>query len=1240
MSVTHAHVSSSPSSVEVDVEVDVDVEDPTVASPSTLLALKESTGVDLSAIPLSQKLFIRDQSRTAGNRAFASREFQEAINLYSQAIAADPLDKTLFANRSAAYLAQGRAEEAYQDALKAVKLSEGKWTKAFYRMGCAALARMENKDALMAFNAGLQLEPLNEELRKKQKVANKRHRKEAKRLISEVRTQRKDLVLALREARRDDTKLLMMNQYKQAMSSPDWDVEDFDWRPTFLPRMRQTKIDADITKQTKAHITSIAGYVRSLGELEAPKPCLASYDDADRLSAYTKQITHVLSSRPGAHVLAISGGGGTIALTCASAAAAAATSADDMAVVSVAERSRSLYRMTKQILRSNRKRCLRIRGEDEVAVPLSQVVTLLDRPLHRVRSDEEAEAAAKEESDHDVTTTKSDGTSNGDGDDDDDGEGWCTLSHGPADVLATDAFDALVLGARVIPMVRDAARRGLCRVGCRIVPAKVRVYAIASSMRVGTISDLDLSSLNVYRWHPNIEACRLDAETTPRHDVTDPFLLCEIDMQRILDASLARRQQQRNTEEEDVKKRKARTAPAEFMHDEVVSARAIAKGKCNALCIFFVLDFHGDGTLCATNWREGRRRLRASGLEHKGGELGLLTSVPQSVQYLDNFDIRTVGDAIPIRVQHDGAMLVLSHDSMPSVRPRHAYIPKWHYDMLFDSQRNDAYEMALKRSIASVRTGKGLRPLAPAAVDANGVDIVDDPRDNSWEARARRAVRLGKSPPPPPPRIAGWTSDKSANQEVLVLDVGAGTGILSMLAARHGADKVIGCEQSLHMCDVGEECEVLNGYATQCLLLNKDVRRMLCKDDPLLEKTGGVKPDGTAPELERRADVLVYEVFDSGLIGEGALHLVHHARSKLLTKDARLVPMGATVYAQPICMRTTTINCGDESFDVSCTNRYRWRPDYEGIELGSSEHSSSWIALAEPTEVFTFDFYESALNMQPLERLVTFDVDPNTCEQIGRARSKLARLMREQREREDGGHKEKKPEKVDVPPPPPKEKKPPAEHIDDCDTDDDDDDEEEEKKEGEEEEDAAGLSSTIQREDADFEASVKAAISRLPPDELDDNGPPLVCNAIAFWFELHMDETTTLTTSPYAASKGNRKGPTWQQAVQFVEERAVRVGQDLEVRAKHDTYGISFELAPVVDVSDFSSDTGIPLFDASWDVDRQRMEAVNGNLARAVVQSPLEFRKCAGAAVELAARPQDFELDPQHAARFCQRMLS
>ncbi len=44
--------------------------------------------------------------------------------------------------------------------------------------------------------------------------------------------------------------------------------------------------------------------------------------------------------------------------------------------------------------------------------------------------------------------------------------------------------------------------------------------------------------------------------------------------------------------------------------------------------------------------------------------------------------------------------------------------------------------------------------------------------------------------------------------QVSVLDMGAGTGILGLMAARAGATKVIGVEQNGHMADVGEECIV------------------------------------------------------------------------------------------------------------------------------------------------------------------------------------------------------------------------------------------------------------------------------------------------------------------------------------------------------------------------------------------------------------------------------------------------
>lgn len=40
------------------------------------------------------------------------------------------------------------------------------------------------------------------------------------------------------------------------------------------------------------------------------------------------------------------------------------------------------------------------------------------------------------------------------------------------------------------------------------------------------------------------------------------------------------------------------------------------------------------------------------------------------------------------------------------------------------------------------------------------------------------------------------------------------------------------------------------------------------------------------------------------------------------------------------------------------------------------------------------------------------------------------------------------------------------------------------------------------------------------------------------------------------------QGPTWQQAVQWIEEVPIQPKQRVTVTAKHDTYGISFALRP------------------------------------------------------------------------------
>ena len=40
---------------------------------------------------------------------------------------------------------------------------------------------------------------------------------------------RRDLAQRLRDARRADRRLETVAQYKQAMTAPDWEMDDYDW---------------------------------------------------------------------------------------------------------------------------------------------------------------------------------------------------------------------------------------------------------------------------------------------------------------------------------------------------------------------------------------------------------------------------------------------------------------------------------------------------------------------------------------------------------------------------------------------------------------------------------------------------------------------------------------------------------------------------------------------------------------------------------------------------------------------------------------------------------------------------------------------------------------------------------------------------------------------------------------------------------------------------------------------------
>ncbi|KAG7030314.1 Ankyrin repeat and SOCS box protein 3 [Cucurbita argyrosperma subsp. argyrosperma] len=104
------------------------------------------------------------EAKSRGDDAFNTKDFQTAVDAYTQAIDLDPTDGTLFSNRSLCWIRLGQAEQALADA-RACRALKPDWPKACYREGAAlrllqaSLQRFE--EAANSFYEGVQLDPNN-----------------------------------------------------------------------------------------------------------------------------------------------------------------------------------------------------------------------------------------------------------------------------------------------------------------------------------------------------------------------------------------------------------------------------------------------------------------------------------------------------------------------------------------------------------------------------------------------------------------------------------------------------------------------------------------------------------------------------------------------------------------------------------------------------------------------------------------------------------------------------------------------------------------------------------------------------------------------------------------------------------------------------------------------------------------------------------------------------------------------
>ncbi|XVF51734.1 hypothetical protein PTKIN_Ptkin04bG0208700 [Pterospermum kingtungense] len=125
--------------------------------------------------------------------------------------------------------------------------------------------------------------------------------------------------------------------------------------------------------------------------------------------------------------------------------------------------------------------------------------------------------------------------------------------------------------------------------------------------------------------------------------------------------------------------------------------------------------------------------------------------------------------------------------------------------------------------------------------------------------------------------------EKTVTKPCHVLDIGAGTGLLSMMAARAMGlnGMVTACESYLPMAKLMRKVLHRNGMGKAINLINK-------RSDEL----------EVGVDIPSRADVLVSEILDSELLGEGLIPTLQHAHDNLLVENPLTVPYRAVTYGQ------------------------------------------------------------------------------------------------------------------------------------------------------------------------------------------------------------------------------------------------------------------------------------------------------------------------------------------------------
>jgi len=191
----------------------------------------------------------------------------------------------------------------------------------------------------------------------------------------------------------------------------------------------------------------------------------------------------------------------------------------------------------------------------------------------------------------------------------------------------------------------------------------------------------------------------------------------------------------------------------------------------------------------------------------------------------------------------------------------------------------------------------------------------------------------------------------------IVVEIGTGTGVLAIAAARAGAAHVYTIEASA-MADVAHSIFARNQLADRITL---------------------IRGWSTEVELPKRADVLVSEMIGNDPLGERVLEVTRDARQRLLKPAARFIPGTLTLYGLPITIPHDELN--KHMATAETLDRWQGWYDIDFTPLAEaadhsfyalfhirSQQAVQWRTLSAPVVLAKIDF--AALDTLVIDSLV------------------------------------------------------------------------------------------------------------------------------------------------------------------------------------------------------------------------------------------------------------------------------